>query len=78
MRGAVAERAFPGWQMGYARLSDLCAENPADGAPAIVSLHDLVDRGLGAAADPIVERLVASFLGGFRDLGHAPMATRMS
>ena len=76
-RGAVAERAFPEWQMGYARLSDLCADTAGAGGPAVLSLHDLVDRGLGAGADPMVEQLVASFLGGFRDLGHGGMALRL-
>lgn len=63
-RGPVASRAFPEWQMGYARLSELFQAQPG----AVLSLHDIALSG-SAAADPLVERLVGRFLDGFRDLG---------
>lgn len=64
-RGEVAQRAFPQWQMGYARLPELFGAE----AGAVVSLHDLAEMGLESATDPVVERLVGVFLRGFRDLG---------
>lgn len=66
-RSPVEARAFPQWQMGYARLQDLFGSEE----DAVLSLHDIAARGLGAGGDPMVERLVSSFLGGFRDLSQS-------
>ena len=63
-RGPVDARAFPEWQMGYARLDQLFQAQPG----AVLSLHDIAVNGI-SAADPLVERLVGRFLSGFRDLG---------
>lgn len=64
-RVPVADGAFAAWQMGYARRPDLDAAQEA----AVVSLHEIAARGVGAAGDPVVSRLVGIFLSGFRDLG---------
>lgn len=62
--GPVAERAFPDWRMGLARLDDLGPE----GQDAAVSLIGLMQDAGGLPGDRVAQVLIRSFLAGFRDL----------
>ncbi|MFW2542144.1 BLUF domain-containing protein [Primorskyibacter sp. 2E107] len=67
-QGAVEERSFGEWTMGFADPTQLGPENMA----AVTDLHQLMAEGGGAGLrDRRVGVLLDSFLASFRDLAHS-------
>lgn len=63
-QGTAAERAFPGWSMGFARIDKL-AERHRDGTQ---SLNDVAASLQETVSDPVVKMQMRSFLHSFRDV----------
>jgi len=63
-QGEVAERAFPNWNMGYSRFSDI-AEGDRD---SMLSLRELAAQEGRDIPDDIVKLLLNNFLKSFRDI----------
>ncbi|WP_371036750.1 BLUF domain-containing protein [Rhodosalinus sp. FB01] len=63
--GAEQERAFPHWRMGFARLDSL----PGTCRASALDLAKLAQRG-EVSGEPRIDRLIQTFLAGFRSLGY--------